>query len=44
MERLLTSGASPLYDREPAELRRALERIRAELDRADPAARSARGS
>jgi len=44
VERLLTSGASPLYDREPAELRRALERIRAELDRADPAARSARGS
>jgi hypothetical protein len=44
VERLLTSGGSPLYDREPAELRRALERIRAELDRADPAARSARGS
>lgn len=38
VERLLTSGASPLYGREPAELHRALEHIRAEFERADPAA------
>jgi hypothetical protein len=37
VERLLTSGASPLYGREPDELRHELMRINAELDRADPA-------
>jgi hypothetical protein len=37
VERLLTSGASPLYGREPEELRHELMRIHAELDRADPA-------
>ena len=44
VERLLTSGASPLYGREPEALRHELTRIHAELDRRDPAARSARGS
>jgi hypothetical protein len=37
VERLLTSGASPLYGREPEALRQELMRIHAELDRADPA-------
>jgi hypothetical protein len=36
VERLLTSGASPLYGREPEALRHELMRIHAELDRADP--------
>ena len=35
VERLLTSGASPLYGREPEELRHELKRIEAELDAAD---------
>jgi hypothetical protein len=35
VERLLTSGASPLYGREPEALRHELMRIRAELDGAD---------
>jgi hypothetical protein len=35
-ERLLTSGASPLYGRDPDELRRELDRIEAELDRTNP--------
>jgi hypothetical protein len=43
VERLLTSGSSPLYGREPEALRHELMRIDAELDRADPAAPSARG-
>ena len=37
VERLLTSGASPLYGREPEALRHELMRIHAELDRANPA-------
>jgi hypothetical protein len=37
VERLLTSGASPLYGREREALRHELMRINAELDRADPA-------
>jgi hypothetical protein len=37
VEQLLSSGASPLYGREPEALRHELMRIRAELDRADPA-------
>lgn len=37
VERLLMSGASPLYDREPEALRHELMRIHAELDRPDPA-------
>jgi hypothetical protein len=36
VERLLTSGASPLYGRELEELRAELRRIEAELDDADP--------
>jgi hypothetical protein len=35
-ERLLTSGASPLYGRDPDELRRELNWVEAELDRTDP--------
>ena len=35
-ERLLTSGASPLYGHDLNELRRELNRIEAELDRTDP--------
>jgi len=37
VERLLTSGASPLYGPEPEALRHELMRIHAELDRSDPA-------
>jgi hypothetical protein len=37
VERLLTSGASPLYGREAEALRHELMRIHVELDRADPA-------
>jgi hypothetical protein len=37
VERLLTSGASALYGREPEALRHELMRIHMELDRADPA-------
>jgi hypothetical protein len=36
VQRLLTSGASPLYGREPEALRDELMRIHAELDRAGP--------
>ena len=36
IERLLTSGASPLYGREPEALHHELMRIEAELDRRDP--------
>lgn len=43
VERLLTSGASPLYGREPDELRHELMRIHAELDRADLARPVPRG-
>jgi hypothetical protein len=43
VERLLTSGAAPLYGREPDELRHELMRINAELDRADPARTVPRG-
>jgi hypothetical protein len=43
VERLLTSGASPLYGREPEALRHELTRIHAELDRADPAPTVPRG-
>jgi hypothetical protein len=43
VERLLTSGNSPLYGREPEALRHELRRINAEFDRADPARTVPRG-
>jgi hypothetical protein len=43
VERLLTSGSSPLYGRESEALRHELMRIHAELDRADPARTVPRG-
>lgn len=44
VERLLTSSASPLYGREPEELRHELMRIHTELDRADPAGTAPQGA